>query len=325
MTAVRVGVVSWNTAAHLDRCLDALAPALDGLEAEVVVVDNASTDASVEVARRRPDVALVVNDRNVGYARAMNEALSGTSAPVLVALNPDTVPAPRSLATLVEQLQADPGLGLVVPRLRNPDGSVQHSVYRFPSPAVAAAVCLVPPRWQKGWLGRRYWLEGASPHEKSTDIDWAIGAVHAIRTAALGGADPYSVRWFMYVEDLDLCWRLHHRGWRCRLDVDAEVIHVGNAAGSQAWGDERERRWLTATYDWYDQAKGTAARRRWAATNALGVQVRAGLLRAGAVNPRQRHRRLAEARRLAEMAPIHRRAARAAPTAPTPPGRPASD
>ncbi|HWW52192.1 MAG TPA: glycosyltransferase family 2 protein [Acidimicrobiales bacterium] len=305
MTAIRVGIVSWNTADLLDHCLAALPAALGGLDAEVVVVDNASSDSSGAVARRHHDVAVVVHDGNLGYARAMNHALSGSSAPVLIALNPDTVPAPGSLKSLAERLEQDPELGLVVPRLRNPDGSVQHSVYRFPSPAVAAAVSFVPPRWQHGRIGQRYWLEGASPHDHSTDIDWAIGAVHAMRADALQGADPYSLRWFMYVEDLDLCWRLHQRGWRCRLEVDAEVIHVGNAAGSQAWGSDRRQRWLPATYDWYDLAKGRGARRRWAALNAVGSSVDAAVYAAGAVQPRHRARRLGVARSLAEAVPIH--------------------
>src|SRR5579875_2255421 len=124
MTTVRVGIVSWNTSELLDHCLRALADALDGLHADVVVVDNASADDSVAVARRHPGVTVVANEANVGYARGMNQALlhggsaASTPADVLIALNPDTVPAPGSLRLLVERLEADPGLGLVVPPLR---------------------------------------------------------------------------------------------------------------------------------------------------------------------------------------------------------------
>jgi GT2 family glycosyltransferase len=199
---------------------------------------------------------------------------------------------------------------LVVPRLHNRDGSIQHSVYRFPSVAVAAAVSFVPPRWQPGPIGRHYWLEGASPHDRSTDIDWAIGAVHAIRVAALEGAPPYSERWFMYVEDLELCWQLHQRGWRCRLETASEVMHVGNAAGLQAWGDARSKRWLAATYDWYELARGPAAKQRWALINTLGSGLHAALYAAGALTsrPPARHRRAAAARQLAATLPTHGRA-----------------
>jgi N-acetylglucosaminyl-diphospho-decaprenol L-rhamnosyltransferase len=263
--------VSWNTASLLERCLKALPDALGELRAEIVVVDNASSDGSADVAEAHADVTVIRNPSNVGYAKAMNQALAGTSCPVVIALNPDTEPPPKSLATLVERLESDPSVAVVVPRLTNQDGSTQHSVYRFPSPAVAAAVGLLPPRWTRGRIGRRFWLEGACPHDHNTDIDWAIGAVHVLRADALAGRRPYDERWFMYVEDIELCWWLAKRGWRRRLEADIVVPHVGNASGEQAWGPERTARWIDATYDWYQRDRGRLAVRLWAAVNTLGV------------------------------------------------------
>jgi GT2 family glycosyltransferase len=269
VTRVRVGIVSWNTAPLLDRCLAALPAALAGVDAEVRVVDNASSDGSADVAARH-GVEVVCNPENVGYAAAMNQALAGDGVDVLVALNPDTEPAPGTLATLVERLLADPDLGLVVPRLVYADGRLQHSVFRFPSPRQAAAVLLVSPHRLRGEHGRRWWADGYHPHDRATDIDWAIGAVHVLRAEALRG-DPYDERWFMYVEDVDCCWRLARRGWRRRLEADVEIVHVSNAAGALAWGDERTRRWTIATYDWYLRTFGRSALRRWAAVHSLAV------------------------------------------------------
>jgi GT2 family glycosyltransferase len=275
--------VSWNTASLLERCLAALPDALGELGAEIVVVDNASSDGSAEVAEAHAGVNVIRNQTNVGYAKAMNQALEGTSCPVLIALNPDTEPPPKSLAALVERLQSDPGVALITPRLTNADGSTQHSVYRFPSPLVAAAVGLLPPRWTRGRIGRRLWLEGASPHDNNTDIDWAIGAVHVLRADALAGRRPYDERWFMYVEDIELCWWLGQRRWRRRLEADIVVPHVGNASGEQAWGSARTARWIDATYDWYQRDRGRVAVRIWAAVNTLGVlfHVTRGVLRGG--------------------------------------------
>jgi GT2 family glycosyltransferase len=268
---VRLGIVSWNTAELLDECLAALPEALRGIDAEVVVVDNASTDGSADAAARHAGVRVVRNADNEGYARAMNRALAGTDADVLVALNPDTVPGPGSLTELVTRLLSEPDVALVVPRLRNLDGSVQHSVYRFPSLAVASAVGLLPAALHGGRVGRRFCLEGHTPHDTPSDIDWAIGAVHVLRRDALGGDLPYSERWFMYVEDLDLCWRLHGRGWRIRFEPSVDIVHVGNAAGAQAWGERRTAHWLDATYDWYAVERGPRAARVWGAVNAVGV------------------------------------------------------
>jgi GT2 family glycosyltransferase len=205
----------------------------------------------------------------------MNQALSGSDAPVLIALNPDTEPAPGSLTRLVRDLDSHPGAGVVVPQLRNSDGSLQHSVYRFPSLGVAAAVCFLPARWHRGRVGRRFWLEGGAPHDRSSTVYWAIGAVHCLRAAAVE-EPPYRERWFMYVEDLDLCWRLREEGWSVWFDADVAVAHVGNASGQQAWGEDRTGRWLEATYDWYILTQGPVAARAWAAANASGMAVKMG-------------------------------------------------
>jgi GT2 family glycosyltransferase len=109
------------------------------------------------------------------------------------------------------------------------------------------------------------------PHDKPCDIDWAIGAVHVMRAGAVKADRPYSERWFMYVEDLDLCWQLRRDGWRVRLEPEVQVTHVGNASGRQAWGDRRTQRWWVATYDWYRSRRGAFAAWRFAATNTLGV------------------------------------------------------
>jgi GT2 family glycosyltransferase len=303
---VRVGIVSWNTADLLDRCLSALPSALAGMDAEVVVVDNASDDGSDRVAAGHPGVRVLRNETNLGYARAMNQALRGTDAPVLVALNPDTEPGPGTLAELVRRLEAEPDVGLVTPRLLNRDGTDQHSVYRFPSSAVAAVVAFVPRTCQARGVGRRWWLEGFSDHQRRTDIEWAIGAVHVIRSTAVDGQRPYSERWFMYVEDLDLCWRLSRAGWRRRLEGDIAIGHVGNAAGAQMWGAGRTARWLEATYDWYGGARGRTAMEAWGAVNVAGLLWLVGRMAARwLVSPSQRDAARFQARQFVSVLPVH--------------------
>lgn len=315
---VRIGIVSWNTAELLDRCLAAVPDALAGLDAEVVVVDNGSSDGSVDVAHRHPSVRVIANDRNLGYAAGMNQALAdhdGDEADVLVALNPDTEPPAGSLRALVQRLLDQPDVALVAPRLANSDGSVQHTAYRFPSVSVAAVVSFVPDRVLARGLGRAYWLEGWSLHEERVDVDWVIGAAHVIRASALNGAPPYSERWFMYVEDVELCWRLAQHGWRRRLEGDIVVPHVGNAAGAQAWGTSRTERWLTGTYDFYALARGERRARAWAAVNVLGaswVAVRYAV-RGLARGPRRGRPQLAFAREILRTVPVHARALAAGP------------
>lgn len=275
---VRVGVVAWNTASLLDRCLARLPDALAGTDAETVVVDNASSDGSADAAAGHPGVRVVRNPTNVGYARAMNQALAGGDAQVLVALNPDTEPPPGSLSTLVDRLLADPGVALVAPRLVGADGVPQWTARRFPSLGGGAATCLLPGRWQGGRLGRRLNLELAEQPSRPAEMDWAIGAVHVIRADAVAGrAAPYDERWFMYVEDIELCWWLARRGWRRRFEADVVIPHVGNASGDQAWGPDYMGRCFDAIYDWYERDRSPAGARAWAALNTVRVLSRTGV------------------------------------------------
>ena len=289
---VRIGIVSFNTAELLTACLDALPAALGTLRAEVVVVDNASTDGSAAMLDARPDVTVVHQAENVGYARAMNIALGGARTRVVIALNPDTCPGPGTVADLVAKLESESTTALVGPRLLNADETLQYSAYRFPSARLALVTGLVPHRLRRGRLGRRFWLEGAPSHDTPASVDWLVGAVHVIRASALAGAPPYDERWFMYVEDMDLCWRLRTAGWQVRLEAGVVVTHVGNAAGEQRWTRlAREERHLAATYDWYVDARGLTAARLWATCHVVGLLVKQLVLLAhrGAEQAAQRH------------------------------------
>ena len=268
---VRVGIVSWETAALLERCLAALPAALGSLAAEVVVVDNASSDDSVQVARES-GATVVANSENVGFGRAMNVALAGTAAPFLIALNPDTEPRPGSLERLVKRLRDEPRLGLVAPRMLNVDGTVQPSVHRFPSVTLALVMGLVPHALRRGPIGRHFWLDGFADHQRRQSIDWSSGAVHAIRRSAL--ADPehaYSERTFMYGEDRALCWDLHRAGWDVTFEPSAEVVHVGGAAARRAFGEAIYARKLAAEYDWFEAERGATQAKVWAAVNMIGL------------------------------------------------------
>jgi GT2 family glycosyltransferase len=304
---VRIGIVAWNVASLLDECLSALPAALEGVRAEVVVVDNASSDGSAEVAARH-GVEVVRNQENVGYARAANQALSGSRAPALVALNPDTVPCPGSLSRLTRLLLDSPAdVGLIAPALLNPDGSPQHSVNRFPGLAPWAFLWFTPRFVHRTSLGQRFWLPGVSRYDRAADIDWAIGAVHAIRAAALDGRAPYDERWFMYVEDIELCWWLAQHGWKRRLEPSVRVVHVGNASGVQAWGNQRFRRYMEPSYQFFAEVRGPRAMRAWAAINLLGTGLWAGRQSlAGLVRFRRSRVRAALATARAEL-PVHYR------------------
>jgi len=264
---VRVGIVSWNTADLLDRALASLPDALGGLSAEVVVVDNASSDTSVEVARRHRGVTVVANESNVGYALAMNAALEGSPARALIALNPDTEAPPSSLEKLVRTLDENPRAGMVSPTLVGSDGVPQRSVYPFPGVLQALETGFVPRKW------RRDANASVGSSVRRLHQRWTVGAVHCIRKAALEGQPPYSTRWFMYAEDLELCWRLEKHGWHNLLREDVTVVHLGNASATQRWGEGAglELKSLPNIYEWLWSDRSAFQARAAALFNFLGV------------------------------------------------------
>jgi GT2 family glycosyltransferase len=266
---VRVGMVSWNTSELLDRSLAALPAALGGLDAEVVVVDCASSDDSVAVARGH-GVEVHASPTNLGFSAAMTLALSGTEAEFLVALNPNTVAPPGSIEALVAHLRLHPDVGLASPRLVAPDGRPQFTAHRFPTVRQAAALAFLPARVNRGGLGRRLLLPTAPAPDEPADVDWTYGAVQVVRRAALGGRAPYDDRWFLFVSDLDICWRLRGDGWRVRYVPSITMTRSASAAASRAYGDRLVHEHLEATADWYELRRGRPAAALWNVVNAVG-------------------------------------------------------
>jgi len=216
MTSTAAVVVSFNTRELLRSCLAAVTrePA-----AEIVVVDNRSSDGSREMVRREfPSVTLVANTRNVGYGEAANRGLASCRAPYVLLLNADTRPGPGSLEALSCFLDRHPDAAAVGPRLLNADGTLQPSCLPFPG---SLRLCL-----EKTILGR--WRYRA--HDRPRSVPWIVGAAMALRREAIDSVGGFDPAFFMYAEEVDLCFRLRKRGWRVHFTPDASVTHVGGAS-----------------------------------------------------------------------------------------------
>jgi N-acetylglucosaminyl-diphospho-decaprenol L-rhamnosyltransferase len=260
MVPVVTVVVSWNTRTLLDDCLRSLqADAQRGLT-EVWVVDNGSTDGSVELVREHhPWARLIVAGTNLGYGPAVNLVVERTSSRWIVAANADTRVTPGALEALVSAGEADRRAAIVGPRLVLPDGSTQLSLQRFPTvhDALLWGV-LISPRGQR--IGRRLGLPGYWDPARPAVVDWLAGALLLIRRSAWDQIGGFAPDQWMYAEDLDLCWRASRRGWRVRYEPAAVVHHEHSVAAAQAFGDEEARtvRMLSATYTWLVRRRGRA-------------------------------------------------------------------
>jgi N-acetylglucosaminyl-diphospho-decaprenol L-rhamnosyltransferase len=194
---------------------------------EVVVVDNASSDGSLErLVAVDSRVVVVPTGRNLGYGRAVNVGAERTSSPYLLVTNPDVVVAEDALRRLAAVLDGEPDAAVAGPCLANTDGSRYPSARAFPSLPVAAGHALVGFLAPDNRWSRRYKMEGALEAASSAqDVDWVSGACFLVRRTAFASVGGFDEGYFMYAEDVDLCWRLGRAGWRVVYVPDATVVH----------------------------------------------------------------------------------------------------
>ena len=289
--AVSVAVVSWNTRELLLRCLDSLAADAAAGLAEVIVVDNGSSDGSADAARAHAPWAEVIEPpKNLGFGRAVNLVAGRTDSQWLAIANADVAPQENALEALLAG-GVDPAVGAVAPRLVLPDGSTQHSVGPLPTIPLALAFNLglyrLSPR-----LADRLCLEGHWNPRRGREVPWAIGAFLLVRRTAFDAVGGFDERQWMYAEDLDLGWRLHSAGWATRYEPEATVLHASGAATTMAFGEDRLVQFMRATYAVLLRRRGLLRTRATASINLLGALGRlAWLTPLALIAPRWRARR----------------------------------
>jgi GT2 family glycosyltransferase len=221
---VAVVVVTYNSADVVGDLLASLPAALSDLRADVVVVDNGSTDATREVLRGRTDCTLV-ESTNLGYSAGINRGVKEAApAPAILVLNPDVRLEPGAVPTLLAAL-AEPRTGVVVPRVHGTDGRLHHSLRREPSILRAVGLNFTGvPRLAE-------YVTRDAEYERPAVVDWALGAVLVMSQEsyeALGGWDE---SYFLYSEETDFCLRARDRGYLTRYEPAARAVHIGGASG----------------------------------------------------------------------------------------------
>ena len=224
-------VISYNTREYLRACLSSVR---DEKPDAVVVVDNASTDGSVDMVRREfPEVELIASDRNLGYGPAAGLAIAQSNAPFFLLLNSDARLLRGSIARMRDYLKENPQVGVAGPRVLNPDGSLQLSCFPFPgtwgwfleNDPFGLLVGKVPPL-----AGR---LMRYSTPTQPVQVPWVLGAALGIRREAFEDVGGFDDSFFMYYEEVDLSYRMHQQGWETHHVPDSVVEHVGGVSTSQ--------------------------------------------------------------------------------------------
>ena len=224
-------IVSWNTRDLLEECLQSIvAETVDADSVHIVVVDNASADGSPDVVRERfPEVELICNRVNVGFAAANNQAYAACKGRYILLLNPDTKLYRGSIATLMNFMEAHPKAGASGPMLLNSDGSLQLSCY--PEPTLA----------REAW--RLMHLDAIKPiagyrmsrwdRSRARRVDVIMGACLLLRRTALEQVGFLDEGYFIYSEEVDLLHRLANAGWETWWVPESRVVHYGGQSTRQ--------------------------------------------------------------------------------------------
>jgi N-acetylglucosaminyl-diphospho-decaprenol L-rhamnosyltransferase len=219
-------IVNYNAGECIRRCIDSiLADAPDG-GVEVIVVDNASSDGSVEGLRERGDITLVENGRNVGYAGGCNAGARLASGEFIMFLNPDIEIMPDVLETLIGFLRDTPGAGAAAPLLESPDGRVQESYRRFPTILSIFGARRSPlyRLWPGNPISKRSFY-GDLDLTGPTPVDAVGGAALIFPRRILEATAGMDTGFFMYLEDIDFCRRIGLAGYKVYIVPGVRVKH----------------------------------------------------------------------------------------------------
>ena len=240
---ISILIVSWNTRALTEACLETLPGSVDGSVAyETIVVDNGSTDGSLELLRSRADVKLVENGRNVGFAAAVNQAYALSTAPLVLLLNSDIEFKPGSLGALVAFLDEHPDAAGVGPLYLNPDGSPQQHHYRLPTFSMFLASSSALLRGLPGLATseRRYRMLGED-FSRPRRVEQPSASVLLLRREILPPDHLLDERFPIYFNDVELAHRIAQAGHALWVTPDSEVFHVHGASTRQLGANLRRQ------------------------------------------------------------------------------------
>lgn len=240
MPEIAIALVTYHNPRLLEQTLATLKEACGPLEAELLLVDNGSSPETQAIFERSGLPGRSIDPgENLGFARGNNRAFAETDAPFLLLLNDDVELPPEAIPQLLTRLENDPRIGVLGPRLLNPDGTLQPSCYGYPSffkefcKATGLKTLFPKSRWLRRILGRilgerfsrnfaGYW-----EHDQEREAESLKGACLLVRREVIDRVGPFDERWFMYGEELEWCFRIRQAGFKVLFFPGVEVVHHG--------------------------------------------------------------------------------------------------
>jgi len=232
-------IVNYNTKELLKNCLRSVFQKMKDIDFEVWVVDNASTDDSLEMVRKEfPKIKIIANKENIGFARANNQAIKEVAGKYVLLLNPDTIILDENFKELIKFMEEHPEVGACGPLILNRDGTIQRQCKKG-WPTFWNSFTYYSGLWKlfsknKWWrknFGRYFLLD--KPDDKIYEVDSLSGSAMMVRKEALKEVGLMCEDYIMYWDDIDWCYRIKKANWKIYYVPLTKITHYGGAGGTQ--------------------------------------------------------------------------------------------
>lgn len=251
MIDLSIVIVSWNTKDILDQCLKSVFDETNGISYEIIVIDNASKDGSCEMVKEKyPDVILIENQDNVGFAAANNIGFTHCKGSYVLLLNSDTIVLNGALQKTLQYADQHPEFGVVSCKILNEDLTLQPNCSMYPSLLnslffVTGLYSLFPKSKLFGRAAMTWWN-----YNDEREVQVLKGCFMLVRKEALEQTGPMDERFFMYSEEVDWCYRFSKAGWKLGFYPDTSIVHLGGVSAAKLGGqralvkDKSTRRYM---------------------------------------------------------------------------------
>jgi GT2 family glycosyltransferase len=251
---VSIIIVSYNTRDYIRRCLASLYADYPAIVGEVIVIDNASSDGSADMIEAEfPQVRIIRNPVNLGYAKAVNRGIDEASGAYFLVLNPDIETGAEAVTRLWEFMEKTPDAGIAAAKLLNPDGTLQMSCRTFYTiPVVLLRRTFLGKIFPNSSLSRKHLMLDWD-HNSDREVDWVTGACMIVRREAYEAVGGMDERFFLYFEDVDWCYRMKKHGWKVCYAHSSEMKHHYRRESAGRLPDRKLVNHLLSTFRFYDK------------------------------------------------------------------------
>ena len=226
-------IVNYNTKGFLRNCLKSIYENIHGINYEIFVVDNASSDGSSEMVEKEfPQVKLIRNKENVGFSKANNQASKRATGEYFSLLNPDCLVKKGTLRKIVQFMNEHLEVGVVGCKIVNPNGRIEFSADKSLNLFTEFSL-----KFRKKLAGSNCYFDRllTRNYNKLREVDWVIGAFLIVRSKVYREVQGMDENYFLYFEEIDFCKRIKKRGWKIYFNSDCEVLHLhGRSMATEA-------------------------------------------------------------------------------------------